>query len=123
MCDKALFEQHVHDGEQQRGVGAWAGSDVAVGQFRRAGAGRVDHGQPAATLAQCPQLAGEVGGGGQTAVGHKGIRADDHQVVGAVEIWNRECDWAAEHVAQRDVFGHLVEGAGASTPDGCRARE
>ena len=53
-CDKALFEQHVHDGEEQGAVGAWSRRDVPVGQFSRAGTGRVDHGQPAATLAQCP---------------------------------------------------------------------
>ena len=57
------------------------------------------------------QLAGEVGRGGQTAVGDKGIRADDHQVVGAVEVGHGERDRAAEHEAQRDVLGHLVEGA------------
>ncbi len=111
-CDKAFFEKHVHDGEQESTVGAWPRSDVPVGHFGGAGAGRIDHGEPAAALPQCPQLAGEVGCGGQTAVGDKGIRADDHQVVGAVEVGHRECDRAAEHMAQRNVFGHLVQGAG-----------
>ena len=112
-CDKALFEEHVHDGEQQRGVGARADGEVPIGQFGGAGAGRIDDGEPAAALAQRPQLAGEVGGGGQTPVGHKGIRADDHQVVGVVEVGHRERDRAAEHVAERDVLGHLVQRAGA----------
>ena len=111
-CDKAFFEQRVDDGEQQGGIGAGARSDVAIGQFGGAGAGRVDDGEPAAALAQGAQLAGEVGSGGQTTVGDKGIRADDHQVVGAVEVGHGERDGAAEHVAQRDVFGHLVKGAG-----------
>ena len=99
-------------------VGARAWSDVAVGQFGGAGARRIDHGELAAALAQRPQLAGEVGGGGQTAVGHKGIRTDDHQIVGAVEIGHRERDRAAEHMAQRNVFGHLVQGAGGERLDG-----
>ena len=98
------------------------GGDVAVGEFGGAGAGRVDDGEPAAALAQRPELAGEVGGGGQTAVGHKGIRADDHQIVGAVEVGHREGDGAAEQVAERDVLGHLVQRAGGDTPGGCRAR-
>ena len=38
-CDKALFEQHVHDGEQKRTVGARPRSDVPVGRFRRCGCG------------------------------------------------------------------------------------
>ncbi len=62
-------------------------------------------------LRKAAQLAGEVRSGGQTTVGHKGIRADDHQVVGAVEVGHGERDRAAEHVAQRDVFGHLVQRA------------
>ncbi len=103
----------MHDGEQQGGVGAGTGSDVAIGEFGGAGAGRVDDDEPAAALAQGAQLAGEVGGGGQTTVGHKGIRADDDEVVGAVEVGHGEGDRAAEHVAQRDVLGHLVERARA----------
>ena len=50
--DKALFEQHVDDGEQQRGVGAGPRRDVAVGEFGGAGAGRVDDDEPAAARAQ-----------------------------------------------------------------------
>ena len=61
---------------------------------------RVDDDEPAAALAQRPQLAGEVGGGGQTAVGDKGIRADDHEVVGAVEVGHGEGDRAAEHAGR-----------------------
>ena len=76
---QGLLEQHVHDREQQRGVGARARREVAIGEFGGAGAGRVDDDEPAAALAQRPQLAWEVGGGGQTAVGHKGIRADDRR--------------------------------------------
>jgi hypothetical protein len=86
---------------------------VPVGQLGGARASRIDDGEPAAALAQCPQLAGEIGGRRQTPVGHKGIRPDDHQIVGAVEIGHRERDRAAEQVAERDVFGHLVKGAGA----------
>ena len=37
-CDKALVEQHVHDGEQQGTVGAGAWRDVPVGEFGGAGA-------------------------------------------------------------------------------------
>ena len=57
--DKAFFEEHVHDREQQRGVGARPGSNVPIGQFGRACAGRVDDDEPAAALTQRPQLAGK----------------------------------------------------------------
>ncbi len=111
--DQVLVEEHVHDGEHQCGVGARAGGEVVVGEFGGAGAGGVDHDEPAAALAQRPQLARKVGGGGQTAVGHKGIRADDDEVVGAVEVGHGERDRAAEHQAERDVLGHLVQRARA----------
>ncbi len=44
--DEVLVEQHVHDGEQQRRIGAGPRRDVAVGQFGGAGAGRVDDDEP-----------------------------------------------------------------------------
>ena len=50
--DQVLLEQHMHDGEQQRGVGAGPRRDVPVGQFGGAGAGRVDDDQRAAALTQ-----------------------------------------------------------------------
>ena len=78
---------------------------MAIGQFGGAGAGRVDDDEPAAALAQRPQLAGKVRSGGQTAVGDKGIRADDHQIVGAVKIGHREGDGAAEHEPSATCLG------------------
>ena len=45
-----LVEQHVDDAEQQRRVRARARREVPVGQFGGAGAGRVDHRQPAPRL-------------------------------------------------------------------------
>ena len=111
--DQTLVEEHVHDGEHQRRVGARAGSDVPIGEFGGAGAGGIDDDQLAAALAQRPQLAGKIGGGGQTAVGHKGIRADDDEVVRAVEVGHGERDRAAEHQTERDVLGHLVQRARA----------
>ena len=58
-CDKALFEQHMHDGEQQGTVGARARSDVAVGQFGCAGARRIDHGELATALRSARSLPGK----------------------------------------------------------------
>ena len=55
--DEALVEEHVHDREQQRGVGAGPGREVPVGQLGGAGAARVDDGQPAAAPAQRLELA------------------------------------------------------------------
>ena len=86
----------MHDGEQQRGIGAGAGREVAVGEFGGAGAARVDDGERAAAPAQALELAGEVGGGGQTAVGLQRVGADEQQVVGAVEVGHGDGDGAAE---------------------------
>ena len=95
--DEVLVEQHVHHREQQRGVRAGARRDVAIGEFGGTGAGGVDDGEPAATLPQRPQLSREIGRGGQTSVGDKRIGADDHQMIGAVEIGHGERDRATEH--------------------------
>ncbi len=62
-------------------------------------------------LRSAAQLAGEVGGSGKAAVGHQRIRADDHEVVGAVQIRHRERHGAAEHQPERHMLGHLIERA------------
>ena len=95
----------MHDGEQQRRVGAGPRRDVPVGQLGGAGARRVDHRQPAAALAQRLELAAEVGGGGQAAVGHQRVRADDDEVVGAVEVGHRERHRVAEHQPSATCLG------------------
>ncbi len=127
--DQVLVEQHLHHGEQQRGIGTRARRQVTVGQRGGAGVGGIDHHQPAAATLQRAQLATEVGGRGQAPVGHQRVGADDHQVVGAVEVGHRESHRAAEHQTERNVFGHLVQRAcredlaGAQTADDQRRVE
>ncbi len=119
---QVLVEQDVDDGEQQCRVGAGPRRHVPVGELGGAGAGRVDDDQRAAALTQAAQLAGEICGGGQAAVGHQRIRADDHQVVGAVEIGHGERDGAAEHQAAAPRVWASGRGCSRSTPGGCPER-
>lgn len=109
---ESLVEEHVDDGEEQRGVGAGARGDVEVGELGGAGALGVEDGESAAAAAQRLELAGEVGGGGEAAVGHQGVAADDDQVVGAVQVGHGDGERVAVEVAARRLLGHLVQGAG-----------
>ena len=108
---QTFVEQRVHDREQQRGIRSGPGRQVAIGEFGRPGAGRVDDHQASAALAQRFELAAEVRDGRETSVGHQRVRADDDEEVGAVDVWHGECDRVAEHQPERDVLRHLIEGA------------
>ncbi len=106
---EVFVEEDVgHRGEQQ-GVAAGPDRDVAVGELGGAGAARVDDGEGAAAGLEGLELAGEVGGGAQTPVGLKGVGADEEQMVGVVEIRDRDRVGVAVEQTAGDVFGHLVD--------------
>ena len=115
---QVLVEQHVDDGEQQRSVGAGARRYVEVGHLGGTRPVRIQHHQPAAALADRFELSDEIGCGGETSVGHQRVSADDYEVIGAIEIGNRERNRRAVHVPARDVFGHLIQRAGGEDVPG-----
>lgn len=68
-----LLEEDVRHGGEQHCVGAGADGHVPVGELGGAGAARVDDGQGAAARLEGLELAGEVGGRAQAAVGFEGL--------------------------------------------------
>ena len=62
--------------------------------------------------AQRLQLSREIARGGEASVRYQRIRADDDQVVGAIHVRDCERERIAEQVAARNLFGHLIQGAG-----------
>ena len=87
---RSLGEQHVHDREQEERVGAGPDDEVLVGLLRRlrCGAGRRRRACRRARAA--PQPAGQVGRGPEAAVRRERVGAEHQQVVGAVDVGDRD---------------------------------
>ena len=103
---------HAVHGEQQGAVGSRSRGDMPVGHLGGTCPVRIQHDHPPAAFADRFELSSEIGCRSETSVGHQRISADDDQIVGPVEIRNRERHRGTEHVTARDVLGHLVQGAG-----------
>ncbi len=104
-----LVDHRVRDrGEQQR-IGPRTDRDPLVGLLRGARQAGIDHDQPASTGPHRLDTPGEVGCRTHAAVRRIRVRAEDHQVVGAVEIGHRDRHRRPEHVARGDVPRHLVD--------------
>ena len=110
--DQALGLEHVHEREQEQGVGAGPDEQVLVGLLGGARAPRVDDHDPSAAGAQRSQPAAHVRRGHQRAVGGQRVGPEHEQVVGAVQVGHRHAQPAAEHEPGRDLLGHLVDGRG-----------
>ena len=123
QIDQLLVKQDVYEGEQQYAVGAGAHGDVSVGHLGGAGPVRIQHDQPAAAPTQRLESASEIGRGRQAPVGHQRVGADDDEVVGAIEIGNRECQGVAVQIAAGDVFGHLIQRAGREDRPGAQGTD
>ena len=109
--DQVLVEQDVGQRRQPGGVAAGSNREVLVGGLGGFGAARVDHHEPAATLLDGLQAAGEVGGGCEAAVRLEGVGAQHEQVVGPVEVGHGEGQRVAVQESRRDVARHLVDRA------------
>lgn len=118
-----LFEEDVrHGGEEQR-VGAGPDRHMPVGEFGGAGASRVDDGQGAAAGSQGLELAGEVGGGAEAAVGFQGVGADEQEVVGVVQVRHGDRVGVAVEQSAGHVLGHLVDRGGGEDAAGAEGSE
>jgi hypothetical protein len=85
---------------------------VLVGLLGGARAPRVDDHDLAAARPDRPQAAAHVGRREQAAVGVQRVRAEDQQVVGAIEVGHRDRQLVAEQQRRRDLLGALVDRAG-----------
>ena len=104
--DEALVEEHVDEREQQVRVGAGPDEVVLVGDLGRAAAARVDHDDAAAALPDRAQPAAHVGRGQQAAVGGERVRAEHQQVVGAVDVRDRDAEVSVPNISPAETcFG------------------
>ena len=107
---ESVRDEHVGDRGEQQGVGARADRHPFVGLLGGLRTAGVDHHDLAAARPDRLDAAGEVGGGAHAAVRGVRVGPEQHEVVGAVEVGNRHGEWRTEHVAGRDLAGHLIDG-------------
>ena len=94
-------DERVHEPEQEVRVGARADEEVLVRLLRGLRAARVDDDEPAAARADRAQPSGDVGHRHEAAVRRERVRAEDQQVVGAVEVGDRNGQRARRTSARR----------------------
>ena len=119
--------QHVGDRGQQQGVGSRTDRHPLVGLLSGLRPAGVDHHDLAAPRPDGLDAAGKVRRGAHAAVRGVRVGPEQHEVVGAVEVGDGHGQRRTEHVAGRDLAGHLIDGrraeplAGAD-PDQQRSR-
>ena len=111
--DEILGEQDVGEREEEQRVGSGPDRDVFVGFLGGLRPARIDDDETTTARPECTQAGGKVGRGEQTAVGRERVRAEHEEIVGAVDVRDRDRQRAAEHQAGRDLLRHLVDGARA----------
>ena len=122
---EALVEERVRERGEEVRVGAGTDEEVLVGLVGGLGPAGVDDDQPTAAGPQRAEPPGEVRRGEEAAVRGERVRAEQEEVVGAVDVGDRDREPGAEHQAGRDLLGHLVEGAGrehVARPEGVEQR-
>jgi hypothetical protein len=121
---EVLGEEDVHDAHEEVGVRAGA-DEVMLCRLRRGPrAARVDDDDAPAARADGAELPLHVRRRHQAAVRDERIGAEDEQVVGAVDVRDRDAERRAEHEPGRDLLRHLVDGArGVDVPRAERAEE
>ena len=109
--DPSLRHDHVQHGRQQQGVAARPDGEMLVGDRGGLGAARVDDNHAPAAPSNPVQAAAHVGSAHQAPVGHDGIRADDEEEVGAVDIRHRDQPEVSEHAQCGQHLRQLIGGA------------
>ena len=109
---EVVGDQRVRDREQQQRIASRGDEVVLGGLLRGPRAARIDDDDLAAALADRPDPAAHVGRREQRPVRDQRVGAEDHQVVGAVDVGDRDAEPGAEHEAGGDLLRHLVDGRG-----------
>ena len=104
-----LGEQRVGDREQQQRVGTGADEVVLGGLAGGAAAAWIDDDHLAAALADRTDAAAHVGRRQQRPVGDERVGAEDHQVVGTVDVGDRHAEPGAEHQSGGNLLRHLID--------------
>ena len=119
--DQSLRDDDVDEGEEQERVGAGPDRVVLVRDLGGARAARVDHDDLAPTRPDSLEPASDVRGGHQRSVGHQRIRTEHEEVLGAVEVRDRDGHGVAEQITRGEVLWQLVDASGGVDvvcPDG-----
>jgi hypothetical protein len=110
---ESLGEHRVGHRSEQQGVGAGPDRHPLIGLFGGARQTRIDDDHLAATGLDRLDPTREVGSGAHAPVGGIRVGAEDHEVIGPIEVGNGDRHRRAEHVTRGDVPGHLVDRRGA----------
>ena len=92
-----LGEDDVQQGREQQGVGARPDGEMLVGRRGSLRAARVDDDHAAAPGPDGGEAPPNVGRAHQAAVGDQGIRAEDEEEVGPVDVRHRNQREVSEH--------------------------
>ena len=91
-------EDHVQHREEQRRIAAGPDEVVARGPGRALRASRIDEHHPPSAVTDAPHARPHVSQAHLTAVGRRRVRAEDQQVVRAVDVRHRDRQGVAVHV-------------------------
>ena len=102
--------QRQQQRRQQGRITAGADEMMGVRNARRFAAARIDHGQAAAARLHFGDAALHVGHGPHAAIRCQRIAAEDHQMLRALDIGNREQRIVAIEKILRQLVRHLIDG-------------
>ena len=115
--DQPVGGQHVDQRHEQEGSVPGRMARCRL-DLRRLGPAGIHDDQPPTLFEQRLDAPRPVGGGRQAAVGGVGVGAQHQQEVGAVDVGHRHREHAAEHEANGDLLGSLVDRAGGEDVGG-----
>ena len=106
-----MLGDEMCQGCQPQGIGARTDGQVLVACRCRSGAHGIDHHDASLASSKFPESSRKIRRRHHRAVGHQRICSKDEEVVGAVDIGNRNRQRRAVHQRARDLFGHLIDRA------------
>ena len=121
-----MLGDEMCQGCQPQGIGAGTNGQVLIACRRRSRAYGIDHHDASLASSKFPESSRKIRRRHHRAVRHQRICSKDEEVVGAVNIGNRNRQGRAVHQRARDLFGHLIDRArgeslsGAEGLDECR---
>ena len=106
-----MLGDEMCQGCQPQGIGPGTNGQVFVACRRRPRAHRIDHHDASLASSKLPEPSRKIRCRHHRAVRDQWICSKDEEVVGAVDIGNRNRQCRAVHQRARDLFGHLIDGA------------
>ena len=120
---QVLREQRIEHAQQKQGIAAGGNEMVFAGHLRGFRAARVDQHQLAAPGLQCLDAVLDVRHGPDAAVGGDGVGPQHQEIVGAIDIGNREQGLVPEQPQGGEVMRQLVHAGGGKAIVGAQVAE